>query len=54
MPTRHGIPLRWAFEETDGKMIYRRNQEFLAFLMRTRALRFVTIDSYLNQRKNEI
>ena len=49
LPTRHGIPLRWIFEETDGRKIYRGNEEFLTFLMRTDTFLFLTVDEYVQQ-----
>ena len=48
IPSRHGIPLRWAFEETDGNVLYRRNQEFLSFVMQTLNFRFLTVDEYVD------
>jgi hypothetical protein len=51
MPTRNGIPLRWALEETDGKVVYRNNEEFLDSVMRTSVFQFLTVDQYLDQRE---
>ena len=50
IPTRHGIPARWVLEDSDGTAVYRRNQEFLAHVMQTKALQFLTVEAYLNQR----
>jgi len=52
IPTRHGIPARWALEASDGTAVYRRNQEFLAHVMQTKTLQFLTVDAYLNQRNS--
>jgi hypothetical protein len=49
IPGRHGIPLRWALEETDGKVIYQKNQEFLLFVIETKAFQFLTVDEYVRE-----
>ena len=51
MPTRNGIPLRWALEETDGKVVYLQNEEFLNSVMRTNVFQFLTVDQYLDRRE---
>jgi peptidoglycan/xylan/chitin deacetylase (PgdA/CDA1 family) len=45
--SRYGIPARWAFAETDGDSLFRRNQEFLNFLKQARAFHFQTVDGYM-------
>jgi peptidoglycan-N-acetylglucosamine deacetylase len=52
IPTRHGIPLRWALESTDQDVIYHRNQDFLAFLMDARTFRFLSVDDYLKRQES--
>jgi hypothetical protein len=52
IPTRHGIPLRWAFQETGGNAIYRRNQEYLDSLVQTDAFQFFTVHEYLKHREH--
>lgn len=49
--SRSGIPLRWALQETDGDVLYRRNQEFLAFLKRIEVFRFHTVKDYLGNKR---
>lgn len=51
VPTKYGIPLRWAFETTDGKVLYNRNQEFLSFLKQIEPFEYVSVADYLRQHK---
>jgi hypothetical protein len=44
---RYGIPLRWALQETDGRVLFQRNQQFLAFLRNTQTFQFMTVDGYI-------
>jgi peptidoglycan-N-acetylglucosamine deacetylase len=49
VPTKYGIPLRWAFEETDGAILYRRNQGFLSCLRQIKSFDFTTVSDYVRR-----
>jgi hypothetical protein len=44
---RYGIPLRWALQETDGRVLFQRNQQFLAFLRNTQTFQFMIVNAYI-------
>lgn len=54
IPTRHGIPVRWALETTDGRIAFKKNEEFLEFVTGTKAFQFLTVDEYISRRAETI
>jgi hypothetical protein len=47
---QNGIPARWALLETDGEVLYHRNQEFWRFLRNRSQFHFCSVDSYIRDR----